>query len=329
MPVAPPPVVSVGLPVRNGGNYLQGAIDSVLGQDFGDFELIISDNGSTDETEAICRAAARRDARVQYHRQVTNLGSQGNFDFVLQAATGRYFKWLAHDDLCAPEFLTVCVAALKADPGLVLVHPSTVLIDANGDVTGGYIDRLDSDSPDPVARFARWMQWGHHMCNPIFGLFPREVLTGFGPLAGYAGFDHVFLGQVALKGRVRRLPQGLLLRRVHPGMSSQARRGALATASWMSGITAKGLHFRHFRILRGFADAIWHSDLSPAERTRAAVAVVKWVGRSNSKFIREVMLPLYLNGQPTRLNLWVRRVSGYDARKRSRSSGTDTPPSQL
>jgi glycosyltransferase involved in cell wall biosynthesis len=79
------PKISIGLPVRNGEEYLEESIDSILAQTFTDFELIISDNASTDRTEAICRAYAAKDRRIRYYRNPVNIGgaNYGNLTFQL------------------------------------------------------------------------------------------------------------------------------------------------------------------------------------------------------------------------------------------------------
>src|SRR5215471_14033382 len=97
--------VSLGLPVYNGQRYLAGAIQAILDQTFSDFELIICDNASTDETESICRDLAARDPRVRYHRNPANIGAAPNFNKTFELSTGEYFKWLAHDDLHEPTYL--------------------------------------------------------------------------------------------------------------------------------------------------------------------------------------------------------------------------------
>lgn len=93
------PGVSVGLPVYNGERYLAAAVDTILGQTFEDFELIIADNASTDGTAAIARDFAKRDARVRYVRNATNIGAIANFNLVFKLARGEYFKWNGYDDM--------------------------------------------------------------------------------------------------------------------------------------------------------------------------------------------------------------------------------------
>src|ERR1700730_7419804 len=100
--------VAIGLPVHNGGNFLAAAIDSILAQSYGDFDLVISDNASTDDTEEICRAYARRDSRIHYIRQSTNVGAANNYNVSFRMSDSQYFKWAAHDDVLAPGFLGAC-----------------------------------------------------------------------------------------------------------------------------------------------------------------------------------------------------------------------------
>lgn len=109
------PAVSIGLPVYNGGATVGKAIITLLAQTFGDFEIVISDNASTDATEEICRDFARRDERIRYVRQPRNTGPAPNFHFVLAEARAPLFMWAAADDSWHPEFLAANVEALRAD----------------------------------------------------------------------------------------------------------------------------------------------------------------------------------------------------------------------
>lgn len=107
------PLVSIGMPVYNGGKYIRDALESLLAQTFTDFELIISDNASADETESICREYAARDSRIRYIRQPANRGALKNFQFVLEEAVGEYFMWAAADDLWEKEYLEINLRFLK------------------------------------------------------------------------------------------------------------------------------------------------------------------------------------------------------------------------
>src|SRR3989337_590294 len=128
--VANMPTVSIGLPVFNGEKYLRQALDSILAQTYQDFELIISDNASTDKTQQICREYVKKDSRIRYYRNKRNLGATRNHNRVFELSCGEYFKWASHDDLLAPEFLSRCVSVLDQDHSIVLCHSKTGRINA-------------------------------------------------------------------------------------------------------------------------------------------------------------------------------------------------------
>lgn len=117
------PTVSIGMPVYNGSKYIREALDSLLAQTFADFELIISDNASTDATQSICEEYERRDPRVRYVRQAENKGAVANFQFVLDQAHGELFMWAAYDDLWAPDFLMDAMTLLQ-DRAIDFVFPT-------------------------------------------------------------------------------------------------------------------------------------------------------------------------------------------------------------
>src|SRR6516164_10769129 len=140
------PKLSVGLPVYNGENYLAEAIEALLGQSYEDFELIISDNASTDGTADICRRYEKQDSRIRYIRQPLNIGLAPNHNFVFRQARGELFKWASHDDLYARDLLKRCVDALDEFPHVVLAHSWTALIDDLGQLTEAIEYPLDTAS---------------------------------------------------------------------------------------------------------------------------------------------------------------------------------------
>lgn len=107
--------LTIGMPVRNAAGSISSAIDSILGQTFSNFVLVISDNCSTDETSEICRRYARTDARVIFYEQPTNLGAQANFKFVFDQASTEYFVWAAADDVRSSNYLKNSVEVLELD----------------------------------------------------------------------------------------------------------------------------------------------------------------------------------------------------------------------
>jgi len=128
------PLLSIGLAVYNGATHLRESIDSLLAQDIGDLELIISDNASTDETGAICLEYAAADKRVRYSRNETNIGAAANFNRVFELSRGAYFMWGSDDDLWDPQFARLCIDRLELAPAAVMCTSQVTLIDADGDV---------------------------------------------------------------------------------------------------------------------------------------------------------------------------------------------------
>jgi len=114
-------LVSIGLPTYNRAGTLRRSIASALAQDYRNIELVISDNGSTDETEAICREFAAGDVRVKYIRQPRNLGPTPNFLAALEQSSGAYFMWLCDDDWIDPNYVSECLKTLDCDAETILV----------------------------------------------------------------------------------------------------------------------------------------------------------------------------------------------------------------
>jgi glycosyltransferase involved in cell wall biosynthesis len=218
------PRVSVGLPVYNGEDFLEQAIESILCQTFEDFELIISDNASDDATEKICRTFAERDRRIRYHRNSVNIGGTPNFNRLVRLARADYFKWAAHDDLCAPDFLGECVAVLDREATVVLCHSVTQVVDSQGHVVRQYTPSPRIGSPDPRERFSAvispysWMS-----LSPFqFGIIRIQALRNANLLGVYPGSDKVLLAQLALAGRLYQVPELLFSVRSHPNRYNSA-----------------------------------------------------------------------------------------------------------
>jgi glycosyltransferase involved in cell wall biosynthesis len=174
------PKVSIGLVVYNGDRFLPAALDSLLAQTFTDFELILSDNASTDRTPAICEEAAERDERVRYVRQPRNIGPGANFLFVLGQARGEYFMWAAHDDVREPDFIESLVRELDRHPRAILASSHFDNIDSEGRL----LRHFDRDwgavfTGRKSAQFGRLISMDEvrsQKANHIYGLIRRDVL---------------------------------------------------------------------------------------------------------------------------------------------------------
>jgi glycosyltransferase involved in cell wall biosynthesis len=280
------PRLSIGLPVYNGDAFLAAAIDSLLAQTFTDFELIISDNASTDGTEAICRDRAARDPRVRYIRHDVNRGAMFNFNHVVELARGSYFKWAAHDDVHAPEFLARCVEALDRDPGVVLAFTKLVDIDESGTRIPFLSPALRWDSPHPNVRF-RALCNPHHRCESVFGVMRLDALRRSFLISDYAGCDRVLLAQLSLMGRYYEVPEILFLHREHAQRSTMRYKDSKKRTEWFTARPSKPA-LPHFRMLSGYARAVRKSNAPLMDKLACFAMLVPWTRRNARKMGREM-----------------------------------------
>jgi glycosyltransferase involved in cell wall biosynthesis len=270
------PLVSIGLPVFNGEDFVSQAIESILAQRFTDFELIISDNASTDGTPRICREYARRDPRVRYDRNATNLGGVRNFNLTFARSRGRYFKWAAHDDLLHPDFLARCVEVLESRPSVVLCSSLVRMIDPDDRVlrTGldGRLRRVDSENL--TVRLAQHV-CVMHACYHIFGLMRSDVLRSTRLFGNYPGADRPLLAELALRGPMVLLRDDLLLVRDHPKRSIKALPSIYLRAQWHEGGKRRLAVFPHWKILLEYWRGVDHACLSRGARLRARLCVAR------------------------------------------------------
>lgn len=213
--------VSIGMPVYNGEPYLEAAIRSNLDQTYGEFELIISDNASTDATETICRDLAATDERIRYVRNDRNLGAAANYNRTFELASGEYFRWSNADDLLEPRLLERTLEVLRSRPDAVIAHGLTCLIDAEGQSLGRPPDKLDLQQDRPSDRY-RAFYGREGMTNIIYGLMRssamrRTALMGTG---SFPAADVQFMASMALLGKFVEIPEVLFYRRLHENAMS-------------------------------------------------------------------------------------------------------------
>lgn len=172
-------LVSIGLPIYNGEMYMREALDSLLKQTHHNFEIIISDNGSTDLTRQICDEYVAKDNRIRYFRQPLNLGPVPNFKFVLEQARGDVFMWAAHDDLWEPSHLASAIAFLK-DRGLSFVFPSFRLSSIQWKFSKTFDNKTFAfmESTDARLRTLSFMSLHYlsHSANIVYSVFRRSFL---------------------------------------------------------------------------------------------------------------------------------------------------------
>ena len=272
------PRLSIGLPVYNGENYLAESIAALLGQTYEDFELLISDNASTDETASICARYEAQDPRVRYFRQARNIGCAPNHNFLVGQARGELFKWASHDDLYACDLLGRCVDALDKYPHAVLAQSFTALIDGSNTVTMTVRYALDTAASSAPERFRSVLfdpggdDGGAVIRTPVLR---QTALTG-----SYYRADRTFVAELALYGPFYQVPDWLYFRRDHPDRASRA---FSSVRTWCANLDPRRADRLRNPVARLYAEYIWgyirairRAPLTPAERRACYRHLMNW-----------------------------------------------------
>lgn len=285
----PRPRVSIGVPVYNGETFLDEALDSIAAQTFRDYELIVSDNASSDRTRVICETRAARDPRIRYVRNAVNIGGDRNYYRCFELSSGEYFLNVAHDDRLDPLYVEATVAFLDGHPEYVFCHARSREIDATGAVVGDLDPNPFTDSPRPSERFYDAVCVSRYVVAN-FGMIRSSVLRRMPPLAPYPSSDAFWQAELALRGRLHELPEFLFYRRLHAGAghttplherlawSDPTRKGALVFPTW--------------RRLGEYLGSIARVPMGLGERLRCLGQVVRYVRekRVGGQLVRDLRM---------------------------------------
>jgi glycosyltransferase involved in cell wall biosynthesis len=303
----PPPLVSIGFPVYNGEKTVRQTLDSILAQDFEDFELIISDNASTDNTAAICQDYAARDRRIRYFRNPSNIGVGPNHNRVFEISRGRYFAWAAHDLEYLPSMMRRCLTTMQEAPrSMVVAYPRCELVDDDGKPVLSEHLSIARYDPKPHRRLKTTIR---RICyvTQLYGLIAAEALRKTRLFGSFPSSDFVLVAELAMLGEIREIPEVLLRRQMGKNSGTNAvRHSKKAWAAWIDPKTkvrylqlplGVRLAFEYIRSAR-------HLPLSPRDKLACI-----WAGPA-AQFGRTVS---------DKIDRWRRR--GRPARNLSRPSG--------
>jgi glycosyltransferase involved in cell wall biosynthesis len=294
------PRIGIGMPVYNGEEFIRQAVESHLAQTFGDFELVITDNQSTDGTEAICREYVALDRRVRYVRNDSNVGGPGNFRQSFRHCRGVYHKWSTADDWWDPTFLEKAVAILDRDAETVLVYPKTVLVDNSGQETSRYDDKLHLRQDRPSERFIRLYQT-IGLCQAHLGLIRRDRMARTGLIGRELASDIRFLAELSLYGKFFVIPEYLFFRRFHETSSSWDRSSMDRQVAYYAPDRSG---FR-FHVWRRYAHLLWavaRAPVSSAEKWNTW----RYVGRQMRWHRWNLLRELLALGKPDAKGLYIR-----------------------
>ncbi|MGH1561905.1 glycosyltransferase family 2 protein [Mumia sp. DW29H23] len=268
MTAAPP--VTVGVPVYNGEDYLAEALTSLRDQTFGDFEVIVADNASSDGTEEIARDFTRADDRFRYVRHDTNIGGAHNSNYLLDATRSPYFRWAYHDDVCSPELLERSVKALEDDgPRAVVAYPRVVLIDEGGERVGEHDDAdLDIATGEAHDRVAALLS--RVVGQVQFGLMRTDVAREAGGVVVSPAGEMLLPLALALRGRAILVPEQLLAIRVHEDRAGGKRESEIA---WVDPSRPR-MAFPYSRSTPLMCGAVLRAPIGVRDKARCIAAVL-------------------------------------------------------
>lgn len=267
------PVVSIGMPAYNSEATIRGSVESLLAQSFGEFELVISDNASTDGTWSVIEEICRTDARVRAIRQPQNIGANGNYSVVFRACTGKYFKWSSANDWCAPDLLKRCVEYLDANLDTVLVAPRTRLFETDRDA---FIEYGGDISCPQAAAAERLIHAGTHLAlnNVMNGMVRRDALLRTRLIEHYPGADVVLVGHLALLGKIALLESPLFYRRMDDATATRMMSEAAVHRHHYPVNTWRSL-LPSWRLALGWARVALSADLTIAQTAKALLWVLR------------------------------------------------------
>jgi glycosyltransferase involved in cell wall biosynthesis len=317
------PQVSIGLPVYNGEKFLKQTLDSLIEQTFENFEIIISDNASTDTTEQICREYAAKDVRIRYYRNPENIGAAPNYNRVFKLARGQYFKWAAHDDLCTPHYLERCVEILDRHPSVVLCYTGVMFIDEQEQYIRQSSHLLELNFPTANQRFKHYQELifpqkrsrkkgkistsrtqsisntstksdhpGGDRWTPIFGLIRTDILKKTALIASYVNSDMILLGELALYGEFYEISEPLFLYRDHRQASGRNHQGYYDYNAWFDPQNKGKLMLCLWTWFFQYLAAIARVKMGTFDKLACYLQMGRWFGWMWKRLVKELAINL-------------------------------------
>lgn len=280
-----PPLISIGIPAYNAEKNIGFTIEGLLAQSLGDFELIISDNASTDMTRDVVESYVKLDARIRYERQLTNIGANPNFSYVARCARGEFFKWSSSSDWCAPTFLERCKTKLMAQDDTVLVVPRTRLFQDNRDLANDYEKDVEVIDDAPSVRLQQLMT-NLYLNNVMNGLMRVSALKQTRLMERYHGGDVVLMGHLVLLGKFRLLDERLFYRRMETATATALQDQSAVRRHHYPKLGAYSL-FQYSKCQLGWVRTVLAAPMTLRERLRSLLYISKRGYWERSGFVED------------------------------------------
>ncbi len=276
------------MPVYNGADYIREAITSHLEQDFGDFELVVSDNCSDDATPDIVHELAAQDSRISYTRTDRNIGGPANFNRLFRLTSGELFRWAAADDRIEPGYLSSVIALMDADRTIVIGHAESMLIDPDSEPMlqldqgylggDGFLEAITLtppagdtrfQSPSPHRRIDAVIN-NNHRNFYIFGVMRRDTMMQTRLHGAFYGGDRTLLVEMAMRGTFQKVPGQLFASRSH---SKNSGRNGL-NFDELKEHGAQDLSFAG-QVMKGYITAVRRADVGRVDEMKCLGVIAK------------------------------------------------------
>lgn len=277
--------VSVGMPVYNSERFIAKALEGVLGQTFAGFELVISDNCSTDSSPAICEDYASRDSRIRFYRNERNLGAAANFNRVFELSLGSYFMWASSNDWYEPTFLEKAVAVLDARPDVVICCSRPRYFEGDPTNFQDVDDPMHLDMESPLDRFSALME-RIRINNVMHGLIRADELRRTNLVDDYFSSDVVMVAELSLAGKFHQIDEPLYYRRMEESAATIMMNQEELRQFWSAGSRSR-MRFQEWREQAAYWSMLARSRLGIGDRLRLARLLTKRLYWDVPKLIKD------------------------------------------
>ncbi|WP_419662183.1 glycosyltransferase family 2 protein [Desulfosarcina variabilis] len=279
-------IVSIGLPVYNGENYIEKTLKCLTQQSYKNIEILISDNASTDKTAEICDYFASMDKRVKFFRNKINRGATWNYNYVFYKSKGEYFKWAAHDDLISKFFIEKCIQILDNNPDILLCHSKILEIDENDNFIKTYPSR-NYHHNNTVRRVFEYFKRPHAQCA-VFGVFRSSALSKTRLIESFYQADRVLIAEILLRGFVFQIPEYLFFKRSHPNQHWKIHNTKSKTIEWYDPNIKLRKVFTHWRLLKEYCISINRSPLANKDNYLCNLLIIYWIRKNYSSLFKNI-----------------------------------------
>jgi glycosyltransferase involved in cell wall biosynthesis len=249
--------------------YLPESLAALRRQSFADFELVVCDNASTDDTAEVVHEFARDDPRIRYVRVDVDAGAGANFNRCVAETSGELFSWAASDDRFRPSYLERALGALSESNEFAMCTPSVAFVDENGAVTGGVTQPRDLSSSDVGIRLRAYLD--RRSWYMVYGLVRRQALLGTCLFRPRYGPDVVLVWELLLRGRITTLDEPLLEYRRYA-----VKRAADVWRGLQAGSTGPPPSWPHVGLYRDLVGSCARPDLDRGASLAGRRALKRW-----------------------------------------------------